>query len=281
MVLVAAVLVGLVSAQVGCTKDTDCKGDRVCEAGRCVNPVQASPPVAEPAPSPPPPPPPAAPPVDASEYPKVVRHDGKVCVQSLGADGNVTESCRTDDGARRPLGNEGMVSTPSSWDEPVAPKRIRRAKKQEPDDAPVKTRGFAADFAALGGILAFFGAGGSVALPEVNLHVALGGRLSPGFGLSGIIDTKFFFGSGGWGAVMTFGPGLRLGGETHVTIAATGGFVYGSTRQGSVFGSVGALIAHLVIPFPSGFGLHLQPALSFDASGVLLSLGGGFGGSVF
>jgi hypothetical protein len=31
-------------AQAQCTKDTDCKGDRVCEAGKCTSPPNASPP---------------------------------------------------------------------------------------------------------------------------------------------------------------------------------------------------------------------------------------------
>lgn len=276
------VLVGLVSAQVGCTKDTDCKGERVCEAGRCVNPAPSSAPVvSEPAPSPPPPPPPQAPPprVDASEYPKVVRRDGQVCVQSLRDDGTVTESCRAEAGARRPLGDG--ASTSSSWDEPVAPKRIKRGRKAEVEDAPTKERGFAADFAALGGVMGFFAPGLSFGLPMVDLHLSFGGRFSRAIGLSGVIDTKFFFGPGGWGGLLTFGPGVRLGPEAHVTIAATGGFVFGNTSQGSAFGYVVSLLAHVAIPFASGFGLHLQPALSFDASGVVLSLGGGFGGSVF
>ncbi len=50
----------------GCKKDTDCKGDRVCQDGRCVAPAQPSeiPPPPPPAalPTPPPAPPPAPPP---------------------------------------------------------------------------------------------------------------------------------------------------------------------------------------------------------------------------
>ncbi|HZP65754.1 MAG TPA: hypothetical protein VFB32_05545 [Rudaea sp.] len=30
------------NARADCTKDTDCKGDRVCENGRCVNPYSSS-----------------------------------------------------------------------------------------------------------------------------------------------------------------------------------------------------------------------------------------------
>jgi len=274
-------LVGLVSAQVGCTKDTDCKGERVCEAGRCVNPAPSGAPVvAEPAPSPPPLPQPPPPRVDPSDYPKVVRRDGQVCVQSLNDDGTVGESCRAEAGARRPLG-DGTSGPSSSWDEPVPPRRTKRGRKMEGDDAPQKERGFAADFAVLGGVTGFFSAGQSFGLPLVDLHLSFGGRFSRAIGLSGVIDTKFFFGPGGWGTLLTFGPGVRLGPEAHVTIAATGGFVFGATSQGTAFGYVVSLLAHVAIPFASGFGFHLQPALSFDASGVVLSLGGGFGGSVF
>lgn len=41
-------------AHAQCTKDTDCKGDRVCEAGKCTSP-QALPPAPPPPPGPPPP----------------------------------------------------------------------------------------------------------------------------------------------------------------------------------------------------------------------------------
>jgi hypothetical protein len=58
--VVACVIVGIVAAAVavlacdpppqqaavGCAKDTDCKGDRVCESGRCVNPSPAAAPAA-------------------------------------------------------------------------------------------------------------------------------------------------------------------------------------------------------------------------------------------
>ncbi len=30
-------------AAIGCAKDTDCKGDRICESGRCVEPVRPAP----------------------------------------------------------------------------------------------------------------------------------------------------------------------------------------------------------------------------------------------
>src|SRR5690349_15729158 len=46
----AGVLLISATSHAACTKDTDCKGDRVCEEGACVDP---------PANLPPPPPPPA------------------------------------------------------------------------------------------------------------------------------------------------------------------------------------------------------------------------------
>jgi hypothetical protein len=68
LVLLAFLLAPL-AARAQCTKDTDCKGDRICEAGRCVSPAhspaaatRAQPPAPPPiAPPPPPPPAPAAP----------------------------------------------------------------------------------------------------------------------------------------------------------------------------------------------------------------------------
>lgn len=51
-----AILLLLAFAQSGCTKDTDCKGDRICEAGRCVSPQAPAPtPAPEPLSLPPPP----------------------------------------------------------------------------------------------------------------------------------------------------------------------------------------------------------------------------------
>ena len=44
--LIAALSVGLLythTAQAGCEKDTDCKGERICEAGECVNPTSTKP----------------------------------------------------------------------------------------------------------------------------------------------------------------------------------------------------------------------------------------------
>jgi hypothetical protein len=104
----------------GCSKDTDCKGDRICEKAVCVSPSStdagewalpsprftgARAPAPPPAPpiveAPPPPPTTGRPPlrpkaITAEErtYPRVVRRPGQVCVQSLTEKGALQESCR-------------------------------------------------------------------------------------------------------------------------------------------------------------------------------------------
>lgn len=106
----------------GCSKDTDCKGDRICERSVCVSPRSTSADAGEWAlppssrlktlPSPPPAPPlvqAPAPPAGArpplrpkgvsdSErvFPRVVRKPGQVCVQSLDDKGSLQESCRAE-----------------------------------------------------------------------------------------------------------------------------------------------------------------------------------------
>lgn len=106
----------------GCSKDTDCKGERICENAVCVSPrggvdagewalpagarlktASPAPPPAPPLVAAPPPAPPLAgrPPlrpkgVTAEErvFPRVVRKPGQVCVQSLDEKGSLQESCR-------------------------------------------------------------------------------------------------------------------------------------------------------------------------------------------
>lgn len=127
----------------GCEKDTDCKGERICEAGRCVNPPQGVAPwspdagaaILEPQPTPPPlavepwPPdagegasaPPTTAPPEAASYPRVVRKDGSVCVQTVGENGVVVEECRRGNssyaGNRRPM--KVLPSRPSRGSAPA------------------------------------------------------------------------------------------------------------------------------------------------------------------
>jgi tetratricopeptide (TPR) repeat protein len=53
-VTVTAIVLQAPRAQAGCTRDSDCKGDRICEDGRCINPPPSNQPQAGPTVRPPP-----------------------------------------------------------------------------------------------------------------------------------------------------------------------------------------------------------------------------------
>jgi hypothetical protein len=265
------------AAPVGCTKDTDCKGDRICEAGQCVNPPATAPePAAHPgapdaafeAASPPPPPPPAPNPAD---YPKVVRKNGLTCIQSPGEDGVVREDCRTDgtsySGTRRPMDAASGSAVPSS----------SFAPRVEQPDAPPRS-GVVADFGLLGsmGVLA---AGRAAFVPGAGVHLSVAGRLTDDAALGGVLNLMLGFGGGFFGA-FTFAPALRLGDGGHATLALGPALFFANTIVGSIAGLAGSLFVHGVVLAAGGFGLHLQLGLTFDASGAFLTFGVGFGGSV-
>lgn len=85
-----AVLLGTSLAQAQCAKDTDCKGERVCEQGKCIEPVAAVPPAAPQAPAVPPAAPepvpavaPSAPPQPTTPKPKMRRHSTGMMVGGI------------------------------------------------------------------------------------------------------------------------------------------------------------------------------------------------------
>ncbi len=277
--MIIAAVVSVVLAQVGCTKDTDCKGERVCEAGRCVNP---SPPTSVSVPTPPPPPPPvvdagvpeAAPPAVPrrrvpDDYPRIVRRNGDVCVQSLTEEGVVREECRADEPRRiRSPGREAQADAPSPWrrqDEPQAPQRST----------------FVADFGATGYLGILMASGAAAALPGFGLHAALGGRLSEAFGLVGVIDASFGFVTGLSLFTVTFAPGLRLGDGGHATLAFGPSILAVTSIVGNGSSVGGTILLRGVFVVSGGFGVHTQVGLTFDASGVIIRLELGIGGSTF
>lgn len=270
------VVVGVLgAAPVGCTKDTDCKGERICEAGQCVNPpapAAAESPAAVSEPPSTPPPPPAAP--NPVEYPKVVRKNGVTCIQSLGDDGVVREDCRVEgtnySGTRHPMDAAHASTQPSS----SFPVRVER--EQEPARSTVT-----ADFGVLGamGILAAGGTSG--VLPGLGAHLSVAGRLSAVAALGGALNALLNFGPGGFAGTFTLAPALRIGDEGHGTLVLGPSLVVGSTFLGTAAALAGSFIIHGVIPLSGGFGLHLQLGVTFDAGGALITLGSGFGGSVF
>ena len=95
--LMVAVILG------ACTKDIECKGTRICEAGKCVTPVDADFAVQSWVPSPPPPPPQveaqeaqAAVPVPQAtkRAPLVPGWQTGACKQPFDADGKLKSFCR-------------------------------------------------------------------------------------------------------------------------------------------------------------------------------------------
>lgn len=213
----SGVVLVVVLSQGGCTKDTDCKGERVCEAGVCVNPAAASaPPVAStvdggvvvPPPLPPlepvaegrrPLPTPGAPASSpGSEYPRVVRRDGATCVESLDEQGKVVESCRA----------SGSSST------------ARRRSRAREDDAgapePTARGGFAFDLTARAGLMLAAAQGTSLALPAFSATLGLGGVGANGVGAMGLLNVDLGSTSGFTLVAATLAPALRLGRTSHV-----------------------------------------------------------------
>ncbi|MFO0598699.1 MAG: hypothetical protein U0228_25560 [Myxococcaceae bacterium] len=254
------ILVVVLAQAPGCSKDTDCKGDRICEAGVCVSPSGVSPaPVVEA-----PPPPAQAPALDPSEFPKVSRHDGLVCVQTLGPDGRVVESCRAEDAPRpKPL--------------PAASAAPERVARTEPPAAPVRTGRFVSDLQLHGGLLVGVAGGTSAALPTVGTTFDLGGRFASGVGLAGF--GRLELGIGGTGAILigTFGPALRLGDRTHVLFAGGPSVISYFVGRTSGAGLAGSFLVSSVFAVAGAFALSIHSALHVDASGVVFTFGAGLG----
>lgn len=245
-------VVMVVMAQSGCTKDTDCKGDRICEAGSCVAPPAAATLA---------PPPPPAPELAPESYPRVVHRDGQVCVQSLGPTGLVEESCRAE---RKPLGGASAASA-----EDTPPPRRREAEEAR--------GGFCADVLLNGGLMALFAGSSTAALPQVTGYVALGGRGASGTGFVGVLNASVGFVS--FGSVLAIGiaPGLRLGKASHAVFSLGATLLTGGVGGQSFTGVMGSAIIQSVISLFRGFVLTPQVGFHLDASGVLLTLGIGFG----
>lgn len=268
--MIVSALVWVVASQVGCTKDTDCKGERVCEAGRCVNPSVAIP-VPPPMPSVDagvevtPPPLPKRPVAD--EYPKVVRKNGEVCVQSLTEEGVVREECRREERVR--VRSPRMSAVES---EPEVPRR-----REEP--APQRST-FVADFGATGQFGLLMGSGLSIGLPGLGLHGALGGRVTDAVGIFAVLDAGLFFAGSASVVAATLAPGLRLGEGGHATVAFGPSLFVLSSPRGGATTVAGTALLRGVFLVSGGLGIHTQVALTFDATGLMIHLGVGLGGSV-
>jgi hypothetical protein len=264
--VLSMIVIGLWAQAPGCTKDTDCKGERICEAGVCVEPKSTTP-VAAP---PPPPPPPVIAPVDAAAYPKVVRREGQVCVQSLEADGRVSEACR----AETPVRVRTGTGSASSYSLDPAPRPPR--PRAEPSAR------FVASFLLHGGLLLLSGGGSTVALGELGTTLALGGRFRSGVGVGGLVNLTLSPTPVGPLFLGTLGPALRFGDRSHFLLcvgSTVTAYSFGSAGSGA--GLAGSLIATGVFAVSAAFGFNLHSALHVDASGVVFTVGAGIGFGAF
>lgn len=266
--MVFSMLVGLWLAQApGCTKDTDCKGDRICEAGSCRAP--SAPVASEPLLAPPPAPPPT-PPEAPADYPRVVRRDGLVCVQSLDAGGAVTESCRKDAPPPR-----------------VRPLPARATARDAEDPGPTVTAApepgsrFVSDVLVHGGLLGLMAGGSSAALPQLGGSIALGARFRAGVGVAGLGTLSVGFAPGFGAVIGSLVPALRVGDRSHVLLGLGPAVIGFSSVVGGGAGLAGALQVAGVFAVARAFALTLHAAMYVDASGVAFTLGAGFGFGAF
>lgn len=265
--MVLSMVVSIWLCQVpGCAKDTDCKGDRICEAGGCVAPSagalpQAPPPVAPATDAAVPPPMPPS----ADSYPRVIRHDGLTCVQTLEADGHVEESCRRAGPAPRPR--------------PLPAREVEDSPPARPDE-PVSR--FVASFLLRGGMLAGLASRASIVLPEVGGSIALGARFRSGVGVTGLGSLSVGVFPNGAFVIGTLAPALRFGDRSHFLLGLGPSVVaFSVTGGGSGSGVAGSLIAEGVFAVARAFALTIYSAIHVDASGVVFSLGAGFGFGAF
>lgn len=275
--MVLAIVLQAWLAQAGCTKDTDCKGDRICEAGVCVSPKAPPAPPGEVStlPPPPPPPPAAAPPSRAplattpgappapEPGPRVVRRDGLICVQAPGADGRLEESCRQENAepVERPAQRRGRSVAPPAEDEP---------------------RGrFVMDVLLQSGALVLAAGGNTVGTWQLNGTLDVGGRLRSGIGFAGFASVLGTGNARGGIILATVGPALRLGDRSHFLLGTGATYLSAASTTGSVSGLAWSILAQGVFAIAGAFGLSLGGQLSFDASGVVFALSAGLAFGAF
>ena len=257
------VVIGLLAQAPGCTKDTDCKGERICEAGVCVEPRASTPP------PPAPPPPPVIDAAEAASYPRVVRREGLVCVQSLDDGGRVTESCR--------------LETPPSRVRTSPVREGPSAAEPTPLSPPAESGSrFVASILLHGGLLLGSAGGSTVALGQLGTTLALGARFRSGVGVGGLANLSVGPTAAGSLFFATFAPALRFGDRSHFLLGLGPTLVaYSFVGAGGGSGVAGSLIATGVFAVGGAFAFNVHSALHVDASGVVFMLGAGIGFGAF
>ncbi len=270
----------------GCRKDTDCKGDRICEGGRCVSPQSIQPPpiVVQPPPTAPPvqrepqltptdpyadpfsqpvlPPEdvPSAPPLPGptsapATYPRVVRVNGQVCRETISAEGNLQREC--------------VAETPRPSTRATRRREREAQRAKEPGATGV------GDLTAQGGVLL----AGTGALGVFGLSASGGVVFRPGVGVVGVAFANFSPSAFGLIQLYGIGPAVRFGSKSHVDlgIGPVLGIVPATTRAPTAVGLLTAIFARGALVLGEHFTLLAQPTLQFDPTGVVFTLTGGLG----
>ncbi len=275
-------------ADTGCTKDTDCKGDRVCEAGICVSPVPMAPaPFPEPPPStegdpaleysPPPTPPGDVAPMQAppaTAYPQLVRLPGQVCIDRLNTQGLVMRGDCAIDTPKNVRALEKRVRRERDAMFETRRREAKRAQRdaqgpREPSLAPV------GDIAGHGGVLIT----GSGVLGAFGLTGSGGVVFRPGIGIVGVAFANFAPSSFGVAQFYGLGPAARFGRKSHVAVgvAPVLGIIPATTVTPTTVGVTTALFVRGALVIGDHFMLTAQPTLYADNSGLFFTITAGAG----
>lgn len=295
--MIASALVLLVAAA-GCSKDTDCKGARVCEAGRCVNPPPAfaSPPVVQPAPAAPPPteqapamtpedpysdpfnqpqstqPEGTAPPVPApgaQQYPRTIYEKGYICREFLDTAGAVRRECER---GRRAAKEERREAKERRRERREAEREERREK-----DGPGAH--FVGNLVGHGGLFVAVTPSVAVASGVFGASGSAGVMFRSGIGIVGVVNVQLSPNGFGLAQFYSVGPAIRFGEKSHILIgvAPTLGVVPATTASPAAVGLLGSVFAQGALVLLERLTLMVQPMLSADRGGFIFTLTGGVG----
>lgn len=266
VLLAAFIWAGEAAAQ--CSKDTDCKGDRVCEGGRCISPsVMLAPPTTpsgdtsapkgEPTAPPVPPPEPTGPAPARKPLARPPGSDGKAVDEALReaeATANEREPRPAEESRSRPRRKEGEA--------------IEEEEEEEERERKVKPlSGFVSDGGVRGTAMFFPTSTGLLSLPGFGIHGQWGGRITNALAIVGALNGDLLIGPNGTGLFLAAAPGLRLGERHHLTMSIGPEMVYFSTSTtGAFFAGMARL--EVVVVIAGRFTGQLQAGIHFDSFGI-------------
>lgn len=289
--MIISALVILVSAA-GCSKDTDCKGARVCEYGRCVNPPVLSPPVVvQPEPVAPPPtqqdpamvpedpyeqqqPVPAPAPVPQQQpYPRTVYEKGYVCHEFIDASGSLRRDCQRDRRAQKEMKREAKEERRERIRE------RREAEREQRREIEGPSARFVGNIVAHGGMLVAATPTTAAIYGAFGASGSAGVMFRSGIGIVGVANVQLAPNGFGIMQMYSLGPAVRFGSKSHVLVgvAPTLGVVPANTQSPAAVGLLASVFAQGSLVLLDRLTLMLQPVLSSDGRGVILTLTGGIG----